>query len=314
MQVNQSQNKLYVVTRQDFGVQYEIPQVAHSIAEFAAKNREAFEQWSIHGSNSLVVVAALNEAELYKFREKLKKNEVQFYEFVEPDIGYGITAIAIEPCDKAKKLCSSFRLAGQPSSKSKQLDLGLIHDYVAKMQSCLQTKGLTVLDHGMAVEKTLFDVLTPILNGEETGTEIPLPKWFIENKRKILSSLPSEYTLRKYTRFHDIGKPWCMVTDENGKVHFPNHSEESYKRYLEIFPDETEVAELIRHDLDIHTLKSCELEQFMKLNKNHLTHLVVGLAEILANALMFGGFQSDSFKIKFKHLERRGNAMFRIND
>lgn len=259
-------------------------------------------------------MAALNEAELYKFREKLKKNEVKFYEFVEPDIGYGITAIAIEPCDKAKKLCSSFRLAGQPSSKSKQLDLGLIHDYIAKMQSCQQTKGMTVLEHGMAVENILFEVLFPLLKEETTKTEYPLPKWFIENKRKILSLLPSEYILRKYTRFHDIGKPWCMITDENGKVHFPNHSEESYKRYLDIFPDEIIVAELIKHDLDIHVIKSCEVEQFMKTNKNHITHLLVGLAEIIANAPMFGGFESNSFKIKFKHIERRGNAMFRTND
>jgi hypothetical protein len=58
----------------------------------------------------------------------------------------------------------------------------------------------------------------------------------------------------------------------------------------------------------IHTLKDVGVENFSK-NKNCTTHLVVGLAEIYANSKMFGGFESESFKIKFKQLERRGKAI-----
>ncbi len=178
------------------------------------------------------------------------------------------------------------------------------------MQSCEQTKGVSVLEHGLMVEKVLFEEIIPFLK-EEKELEWKLPEWLLKNKKKILASLPSEYVLRKYTRFHDIGKPWCLTVDENGKNHFPNHAEESYKRYLEIFPNKTLVANLILNDMTIHKLKDCEVDCFVKTNKQFLTHLLVGFAEIVANSKMFGGFESDSYKIKYKHLERRGNAIFR---
>jgi hypothetical protein len=40
---------------------------------------------------------------------------------------------------------------------------------------------------------------------------------------------------------------------------------------------------------------------------NPLTHLFVGLCELNSNAQMFGGSGSDSFKIKYKHLDKVGN-------
>lgn len=36
-------------------------------------------------------------------------------------------------------------------------------------------------------------------------------------------------------------------------------------------------------------------------------HRLVGLAEVYANAELFGGFDSDSFKIKLKKIVRNGN-------
>lgn len=244
------------------------------------------------------------------FKLKLKKNNISFYEFVEPDIGFGITSIAVEPSDKTKKLCSSFPLAGK-SSHVTPLNLSLIHEYVDIMQRCFQTKGVSILDHGLMVENILFSDLIPFLKSEKLVLDYKIPDWLSNNKQKILFSLPSEYTLRKYTRFHDIGKPWCSTIDEHGKQHFPNHSKESQKRYLDIFPAEILVGELIFHDMDIHKLKDCQVEDFVKSNKNYLTHLLVGFAEIIANSSMFGGMETENYKIKYKQLERRGNAIFR---
>lgn len=42
-----------------------------------------------------------------------------------------------------------------------------------------------------------------------------------------------------------------------------------------------------------------------------LTLLVTSLCEIHANADMFGGIESSSFKIKFKQLDRRGNQIIK---
>jgi hypothetical protein len=38
---------------------------------------------------------------------------------------------------------------------------------------------------------------------------------------------------------------------------------------------------------------------------------LTAVAEVHANAPMFGGFESTSFKSKMKHLDRRGKALLR---
>jgi hypothetical protein len=53
-------------------------------------------------------------------------------------------------------------------------------------------------------------------------------------------------------------------------------------------------------------LKDADVETFMqKPIKDICTHLIVGLAELLSNAQMFGGYESTSFKIKLKSLTQR---------
>lgn len=277
------------------------------MAEFALRNKTKFEEWNSGGLGSLVVVAAKNEEQLFQFKAKLEKENQTYYGFYEPDIGYSLTALAIEPSDKVKKLCSGMPLAGKPSKET--LNLKLIFDTVDKMMETEQTKDVSILQHGLQVCDKLFSLIIPALNSDVT--EIKFPNWFIENKKFILENLPSEYILRKYAIFHDIGKPYCLEHDEEGKRHFPNHAEYSFQKYLELFPNEKEIAELIRNDMIIHILKDHGVENFSK-NKNCITHLVVGLAEIYANAEMFDGVESESFKIKYKQLERRGSAIISV--
>ena len=68
----------------------------------------------------------------------------------------------------------------------------------------------------------------------------------------------------------------------------------------------------------IHKLRSSNFEEFMLL-PNIMTHIVVGLAEMNSNAEMFGGVNSDSYKIKYKNFDkyaRKAVKMFieRLND
>lgn len=56
-----------------------------------------------------------------------------------------------------------------------------------------------------------------------------------------------------------------------------------------------------------HTKKYEELKEMELTVTDICTHLVVALAELYANAELFGGIESDSFKIKFKRLEKLGN-------
>jgi len=175
------------------------------------------------------------------------------------------------------------------------------------MKNCEQTKGLSVLDHGISVKNYLFDLINHLRNGDTLKYEWVLPDWLYTNKDLILSSLPDDSTLELYTTYHDIGKPFCLTIDSDGKRHFPNHAEVSYTIFKQIFNNDV-AAELIRHDMDIHLLKSDGVDDFCK-NPFSLTLLLTGLAEVHSNAQIFGGLDSTSFKIKNKSINQRGKQI-----
>ena len=175
------------------------------------------------------------------------------------------------------------------------------------MHSCEQAKGMSVLEHGFSVKNYLFDLLNHLRYNKPLKYNWCIPDWLYTNKEFILSSLADDYTLKIYTIFHDIGKPYCLTIDDDGKRHFPNHAEVSYQIFTKVF-DDSIAAELIRHDMDIHLLKSDGVEQFCK-NPYALTLLLTGLAEIHSNASMFGGINSTSFKIKHKSITQRGKQI-----
>lgn len=175
------------------------------------------------------------------------------------------------------------------------------------MYECEQSKGQSVLEHGFSVKNYLFDIIKHLRDGTELKYKWIIPDWVYQNKDMILSSLPDDKTLKLYTVFHDAGKPFCLTMDSNGKRHFPNHANVSYEYFSKIF-DNKIASELIRHDMDIHNLRSDGVENFYK-NKYALTLLLTGLAEIHSNSTLFGGFESTSFKIKFKSISKNGNRI-----
>jgi len=175
------------------------------------------------------------------------------------------------------------------------------------MSECEQTKGQTVLQHGESVKNYLFDLINHMRSNTLLKYEWRLPDWLLDNKDLILSSLPDDETLELYTVFHDCGKPFCVETDLDGKRHFPNHAEVSYDYFTKVFNNPI-AGELIRHDMDIHLLKSEGVDEFCK-NPYALTLLLTGIAETHSNANMFGGIESTSFKIKNKNISKRGKQI-----
>ena len=178
------------------------------------------------------------------------------------------------------------------------------------MANCEQTKGQSVLQHGESVRSYTFDLLDHLKIGSPLTYDWRLPDWLIDNKFLFLESLPNDETLDLYTRFHDIGKPYCIEIGNDGRRHFPNHAEVSFNIFKQIFDDD-HAANLIRHDMDIHLLKADGVEDFCK-STDAITHLLVGLAEIHSNAQMFGGMESTSFKIKWKCLNQRGKQIINL--
>jgi hypothetical protein len=176
------------------------------------------------------------------------------------------------------------------------------------MESCDQTKGMSVLDHGDMVKEYFLDLYNHLYNECKLEFEWKLPEWLIENKNIILNHLYHEYIIQEYLLLHDCGKPYCRIVDEEGKQHFPNHANVSFEVYSKFFPEKSVVCQLILMDMDIHKLKSEEVSEFSK-RPEAITLLIAGLCEIHANASMFGGIESDSFKIKFKQINKKGKSI-----
>lgn len=139
-------------------------------------------------------------------------------------------------------------------------------------------------------------------------TDLKISAYYNNYKTQILENLHSVDIIKQYTINHDVGKPYTITFDEDGKKHYVNHSQKSKEIWLTSNGDPI-VGNLIGNDLLFHTKKYDEIRELNLPIKDICTHLVVALAELHANAALFGGITSESFCIKFKKLEKLGNKL-----
>ncbi|WP_410950857.1 hypothetical protein [Pseudomonas sp. S1(2024)] len=173
------------------------------------------------------------------------------------------------------------------------------------MQDCEQTQGMSILQHGEMVRDFYLDLKGHVTEGAPLRYEWKLPAW--ATAPALWASLLPATTIENYQVFHDCGKPLCREVDQEGKVHFPDHAKVSAQAWRAAGGAEAE-ARLIEMDMDIHLLKAEGLAQFAA-RPEAATLLLTGLCEIHANASMFGGIDSTSFKMKWKHIDRRGKQI-----
>lgn len=102
--------KLYIITRSDLPPGFQIAQSCHAAFQFAHDHRDAFDNW-LDISNYLVILSASNEASLTSLLRRADMHGIRSSKFKEPDLGDSLTAVALEPGDKTKRLCRSFPLA-----------------------------------------------------------------------------------------------------------------------------------------------------------------------------------------------------------
>lgn len=163
------------------------------------------------------------------------------------------------------------------------------------MKTTRQTASQTILQHGLSVYKYTYQLLK-----NHHSNSFRLPSWWNEYSDEIFRNCCDLKTIKHYTIWHDLGKPQCATVGEDGKTRFPNHAVVSAQLWNEHHPNRPEIGRLIAHDMDFHTL-SADAILASDLTKRELaTLLIVSLAELHSNAQMFGGIESDSFKIKFK--------------
>lgn len=181
------------------------------------------------------------------------------------------------------------------------------------MKNTYQFKDINMLQHGEMVFNEYEKLLSAIKNKNEEYFKtigFSLDWEFIEKLSNLQYDLE---TMKSYQIYHDCGKHISKTMDENGKIHYPNHALHSSQLYGEYFDNEV-AKDLILKDLNFHTFKCEQLLEWIKI-ENHKTLASLYLtawSEILANSSMFGGIESDSFKIKRKRLIQSGKKLKEI--
>lgn len=99
-----------MITREDIGAGYQGVQSIHAAIQFAMEHPTTNKEW-FEKSNYLGFLSVTNEEELLRLAEKAASLGIECSIFREPDIDNQVTAIAIAPGTKSKKLCSNLNLA-----------------------------------------------------------------------------------------------------------------------------------------------------------------------------------------------------------
>lgn len=310
------EDKLYLVTHADLSAGYQTAQTAHVVAEFIMQQPKTAQKWH-EVSNSVIVLETENAESLHDLKTSAENQGITVVIFREPDLGDEITALAFEPGEKTREFlthlpCAGRNLKDQKALRDREKRLRAMS---FAMMDCEQTKGQNVLQHGRSVREHYFALIAHLQGKVDLSNEPNwrVPEWVNENKELILNHLPKAYVMDRYLTLHDSGKPKVKTVDDDGKVHFPQHSVSSYNTYKDTFLSEADetVAYFIEHDMDVHMLKADGVKEFSE-RETVFGHLLAGLAEVTSNAAMFGGIESTSFKIKFKQLDQRGKAIIKV--
>jgi peptidyl-tRNA hydrolase len=101
---------LYIITREDISSGYQGVQSIHAAIQFGIEHYETHKEW-YEKSNYLGFLSVSNEEELIRLANKATMLEIKCSMFREPDLDNQVTAIAIAPGKRSKKLCSNLKLA-----------------------------------------------------------------------------------------------------------------------------------------------------------------------------------------------------------
>lgn len=99
-----------MITREDLNKGLQSVQSGHAAIQYIFEHPECAKNW-FDNSNYLAFLAVSNEQDLINLTEKAIEKNIKFSIFREPDIDNAITAIALEPGIKSKKICANLKLA-----------------------------------------------------------------------------------------------------------------------------------------------------------------------------------------------------------
>jgi peptidyl-tRNA hydrolase len=101
---------LYIIVRKDISAGLQLSQACHSAFHFSQQHPEITSQWMTE-SDYICILNIDSEEELIKIIQKASQEDIKHSIFKEPDINNEVTAIALAPGQKSKKLCANLKLA-----------------------------------------------------------------------------------------------------------------------------------------------------------------------------------------------------------
>lgn len=159
-----------------------------------------------------------------------------------------------------------------------------------------------MLQHGQSVHGHYRQLLQELISDNVECKE--LRALYVKYKSK----LPPAEVLERYHVYHDCFKHGVITIDENGKRHFPNHAEASANQFSIIFPEDGFTKQLIAMDMDFHLLRGDDLLRTCHSPFAPILYFTAH-AEVEANASIFGGRDSESYKIKRSRLIQAGKKL-----
>lgn len=102
--------KLYVVVRADLDPGIQAVQAVHAASHFIFEHYELSKEWNLK-SDFIALLSIATENELDELKRKAQEKGILYSVFHEDDLGNQFTAMALEPSNKSKKLCSRLKLA-----------------------------------------------------------------------------------------------------------------------------------------------------------------------------------------------------------
>jgi hypothetical protein len=195
----------------------------------------------------------------------------------------------------------------KPATSSREHERNLRSSFEAA-SVCEQTSGQNMVEHGLSVRETYERLLSGMRTGDLSGFRLPV--WWAVDFPLFAPILERHaYVISRYQVMHDCGKHLVRAVSESGRVSYPDHAAASANEFERLYADSampaatfTQIRELIANDMAFHT---GDLDAIASLSSDNLVILAVtALCELHSNALMFGGIESDSFKIKWRKWEK----------
>lgn len=104
--------RLYIAVREDLSPGLAAAQAVHAAFAFAQQHPELVEPWQ-RDSQYLVIVSVVDEVALISLASRALERGIEVTTWHEPDMNDAATAVALQPGDDARRLCSNLPLHGR---------------------------------------------------------------------------------------------------------------------------------------------------------------------------------------------------------